>query len=71
MAPDLPLSAAAAEDANFCSHFGFDFEGIRAALGDHKRLRGGSTISQQVAKNVFLWPGRSWLPRGSRPASPP
>jgi monofunctional biosynthetic peptidoglycan transglycosylase len=59
----LPLSAAAAEDANFCRHAGFDVEGIRAALADD-RLRGGSTISQQVAKNVFLWPARSWVRKG-------
>lgn len=60
----LPLSAAAAEDARFCTHSGFDLEGIRAALADDARLRGGSTISQQVAKNVFLWPDRSWLRKG-------
>lgn len=63
--PDsLPLSAAAAEDANFCQHAGFDVAGIRAALADSERLRGGSTISQQVAKNVFLWQGRTWLRKG-------
>lgn len=60
----LPLSAAAAEDANFCEHSGFDFEGIRGALADERRWRGASTISQQVAKNVFLWPDRSWLRKG-------
>lgn len=59
----LPLAAAAAEDANFCRHAGFDLDGIRAAIADD-RLRGGSTISQQVAKNVFLWPARSWLRKG-------
>jgi monofunctional biosynthetic peptidoglycan transglycosylase len=64
MSPYLPLSAAAAEDADFCGHTGFDVAGIRAALADTERLRGGSTISQQVAKNVFLWPGRSWLRKG-------
>ncbi len=64
MSANLPLSAAAAEDANFCEHWGFDIEGIRAALADSERLRGGSTISQQVAKNVFLWPGRTWLRKG-------
>ena len=64
MAVYLSLSAAAAEDANFCRHRGFDLEGIRAALADDSRLRGGSSISQQVAKNVFLWPGRSWLRKG-------
>src|SRR5690606_15604773 len=50
MSPNLPLSAVAAEDANFCRHWGFDLDGIRAALADSSRLRGGSTISQQVAK---------------------
>jgi monofunctional glycosyltransferase len=64
MAPALPLSAAAAEDANFCRHLGFDFDGIRDALADASRLRGGSTISQQTAKNVFLWPERSWVRKG-------
>ena len=64
MSENLPLSAAAAEDADFCRHWGFDAAGIRAALADTERLRGGSTISQQVAKNVFLWPARSWLRKG-------
>jgi len=64
MSEHLPLSAAAAEDANFCAHVGFDLDGIRAALADRSRLRGGSTITQQVAKNVFLWPARSWLRKG-------
>ncbi len=64
MSANLPLSAAAAEDADFCGHWGFDVAGIRAALADSARLRGGSTISQQVAKNVFLWPSRSWLRKG-------
>jgi monofunctional biosynthetic peptidoglycan transglycosylase len=60
----LPLSAAAAEDANFCLHAGFDIDGIRGALADQERFRGASTISQQVAKNVFLWPARSWIRKG-------
>ena len=64
MSVNLPLSAAAAEDANFCRHRGFDLAGIQDALTDGTRLRGGSSISQQVAKNVFLWPGRSWLRKG-------
>ena len=64
MSPALPLAATAAEDANFCRHHGFDLAGIRSALADSERLRGGSTISQQVAKNVFLWPARSWLRKG-------
>jgi monofunctional glycosyltransferase len=64
MSENLPLSAAAAEDARFCLHGGLDFEAIREALDDKKRRRGASTISQQVAKNVFLWPARSWLRKG-------
>jgi monofunctional biosynthetic peptidoglycan transglycosylase len=64
MADYLPLSAAAAEDAKFCLHHGFDLEGIRAALADDDRVRGASTISQQVAKNVFLWQGRTWVRKG-------
>lgn len=64
MADVLPLSAAAAEDANFCLHHGFDIAGIRDALADDRRVRGASTISQQVAKNVFLWPARSWVRKG-------
>jgi len=64
MAEYLPLSAAAAEDANFCLHTGFDIDGIRAALADDRRVRGASTISQQVAKNVFLWQGRTWVRKG-------
>lgn len=59
----VPLSAIAAEDAKFCSHWGFDLTAIRAALADGAR-RGGSTISQQTAKNVFLWQGRSWVRKG-------
>lgn len=60
MSPWMPRAAAAAEDANFCLHTGFDMAAIRAALSDTRRLRGASTISQQVAKNVFLWQGRTW-----------
>lgn len=56
----VPLSFVAAEDANFCMHWGFDVKAIRAAL-DEGAGRGASTISQQVTKNVFLWQGRSWL----------
>lgn len=59
----VPLAAAAAEDANFCQHWGFDFAAIREALSE-TRLRGASTISQQTAKNVFLWPARSWVRKG-------
>jgi len=59
----IPLAVAAAEDANFCDHDGFDFDAIEAALEDGSG-RGASTISQQVAKNVFLWPDRNWLRKG-------
>jgi len=55
-------SVVAAEDANFCSHWGFDLAAIREVVTRGKgRLRGASTLSQQVAKNVFLWPQRSWF----------
>ncbi len=58
IAPVMARSAVAAEDANFCLHWGLDVTAIRAAVD---RGRGGaSTISQQVVKNVFLWHGRSW-----------
>lgn len=60
MAPEAALSFVAAEDANFCTHWGFDIRAIRAAMAEGEG-RGASTISQQVTKNVFLWQGRSWL----------
>lgn len=63
IAPEFALSVVAAEDANFCLHYGFDIAAIRAALDDGAE-RGASTISQQVAKNLFLWPERSWLRKG-------
>ncbi len=59
MSPSIARSVVAAEDANFCSHWGFDMAAIRAALDDGAN-RGGSTLTQQVVKNVFLWQGRSW-----------
>jgi len=59
----IPLSAAAAEDANFCEHWGIDIDAVRDAFAGGAR-RGGSTISQQTAKNVFLWQGRSWVRKG-------
>lgn len=67
MSPHLPRAALAAEDAGFCGHYGFDIGAIQAAMAanaEGKRLRGGSTISQQVAKNLFVWPERSWLRKG-------
>ena len=57
IAPIMPRAAVAAEDADFCNHWGLDLRAIRAAMGSD---RGASTISQQVVKNVFLWQGRSW-----------
>ena len=60
MAPELARSVVAAEDANFCLHWGFDMVAIREAL-DAGAGRGASTISQQTVKNVFLWQGRSWV----------
>jgi monofunctional biosynthetic peptidoglycan transglycosylase len=60
IAPEMARSVVAGEDANFCLHWGFDVAAIRHAL-DKGANRGASTITQQVAKNVFLWQGRSWL----------
>jgi monofunctional glycosyltransferase len=60
IAPVMGRSAVAAEDANFCNHWGFDMAAIRAAI-DAGGSRGASTISQQVVKNVFLWHGRSYV----------
>ncbi|WP_323037784.1 monofunctional biosynthetic peptidoglycan transglycosylase [Pararhodobacter sp.] len=60
IAPAMAQSVVAAEDVNFCRHWGFDVAAIRIALAEGAG-RGASTISQQVVKNVFLWQGRSWL----------
>jgi monofunctional biosynthetic peptidoglycan transglycosylase len=60
IAPVMARSVVAAEDANFCLHWGFDVVAIRAALDDGAN-RGASTLSQQTVKNVFLWQGRSWF----------
>ena len=59
IAPVMFRAAVAAEDANFCNHWGFDMVAIRAALDDGAQ-RGASTISQQVVKNAYLWHGRAW-----------
>ena len=59
IAPVMARSVVAAEDANFCQHWGFDMAAIRSALEEGAN-RGASTISQQVVKNAFLWQGRSW-----------
>lgn len=61
------LAVIASEDQNFAFHHGFDYEAIEKAMKHNKKgkkIRGASTISQQVAKNVFLWPGRSWIRKG-------
>jgi len=60
MSANLPLSVVAAEDVNFCNHWGFDVVAIRAAIENGSK-RGASTISQQVVKNLFLWHKRSWI----------
>ncbi|MDQ3268795.1 MAG: monofunctional biosynthetic peptidoglycan transglycosylase [Pseudomonadota bacterium] len=67
IAPHLPLALVAAEDQNFPGHHGFDIKAIERARQNNARgrkVRGGSTISQQTAKNLFLWSGRSWLRKG-------
>lgn len=63
----LQLAVIASEDQNFANHSGFDFEAIEKAMEDNRsgrKIRGASTISQQTAKNVFLWPGRTWFRKG-------
>lgn len=67
IAPSLPVSLVAAEDQNFANHDGFDFKAIDKARENNARgrkVRGASTISQQLAKNLFLWSGRSWVRKG-------
>lgn len=72
IAPAVPRAVIAAEDARFCEHRGFDFGAMEAAAARNAKaakrgsakVRGGSTISQQTAKNAFLWPGRSYLRKG-------
>jgi monofunctional biosynthetic peptidoglycan transglycosylase len=67
IAPAMRLAVVAAEDQRFPEHDGFDFEAIEKAVSHNKkseRKRGASTISQQVAKNLFLWPRRSWARKG-------
>ncbi len=59
VAPVMARSVVAAEDANFCNHWGFDINAIRAAIEEGGN-RGASTLTQQVVKNVFLWHGRNW-----------
>jgi monofunctional biosynthetic peptidoglycan transglycosylase len=67
ISPHAAVAVIAAEDQKFLVHDGFDFEQIEKAMTDAgrgRRLRGASTISQQVAKNLFLWPGQTWLRKG-------
>jgi monofunctional biosynthetic peptidoglycan transglycosylase len=67
MSPHIKVAVIAAEDQKFPVHNGFDLESINDALEDRergRRVRGASTISQQVAKNLFLWPGQSWVRKG-------
>jgi monofunctional biosynthetic peptidoglycan transglycosylase len=69
ISPRLERAVIAAEDQNFCTHHGFDWDSINKAMADHKRhpgkpVRGASTISQQTARTVFLLPVRSWIRKG-------
>ena len=67
MSESLPVAVMASEDQRFLQHHGFDFTEIDKAIKEHqqgKRQRGASTISQQTAKNVFLWPGGGWFRKG-------
>ena len=68
MSPNIKLAVMASEDQVFPDHNGFDFKSIKKAMAYNEkkpgRIRGASTISQQVAKNVFLWQGRSWIRKG-------
>ncbi|GEP49753.1 monofunctional biosynthetic peptidoglycan transglycosylase [Flavobacterium noncentrifugens] len=67
ISPNLQKAVIASEDANFLTHHGFDFDAIQKAMKNNekgKKIKGGSTISQQTAKNVFLWQGRSYLRKG-------
>ena len=68
ISPHMQLAAVCSEDQNFFTHHGIDFGAMKKAVNESKKkngkLRGASTISQQTAKNVFLWPQRSWLRKG-------
>ncbi|MGQ3487896.1 monofunctional biosynthetic peptidoglycan transglycosylase [Roseovarius pacificus] len=70
VAPVMARSVVAAEDANFCLHWGFDMAAIRTAIEDGGG-RGASTLSQQTVKNVYLWHGRSWLRKALEAAITP
>ena len=67
ISPHMGIAVIASEDQRFREHWGFDLESIQSAIEDRQsggRMRGASTITQQVAKNLLLWPGRSWLRKG-------
>lgn len=67
MSKHMPVAVMASEDQRFLLHHGFDFDAIKKAVKHNRKggtQRGASTISQQTAKNVFLWPGRSWFRKG-------
>lgn len=67
MSDNMKRAAVSAEDQLFLKHIGFDMKAIEKAFASNakgKKVKGGSTISQQTAKNVFLWPGRSWIRKG-------
>lgn len=67
ISPNLQKAVIASEDGNFLKHSGFDFDAMQKAFKNNKkgkRIKGGSTISQQTAKNVFLWQGRSYVRKG-------
>ncbi len=64
VADAVVVCALAAEDQKFALHHGFDFESIQKVLSEDGRRRGASTITQQTVKNLYLWPGRSWLRKG-------
>ncbi|MFV0475493.1 MAG: monofunctional biosynthetic peptidoglycan transglycosylase [Pikeienuella sp.] len=63
ISPHLARAVMGGEDARFCAHYGFDLVEIRKALAENRR-RGASTLSQQVAKNAFLWPDANWVRKG-------
>jgi monofunctional biosynthetic peptidoglycan transglycosylase len=67
ISPKLQLAVVCSEDQNYLKHYGFDWGAIEKAMKSNdsgKKIRGGSTISQQTAKNVFLWQGRSYIRKG-------
>jgi monofunctional biosynthetic peptidoglycan transglycosylase len=68
IAPVMPLAVLASEDQNFLRHYGFDWHAIQKAADYNERggrVRGASTLTQQTAKNLFLWPGRDWFRKGA------